>query len=145
MEVNKENVEFIKRKLVDYGYYTKAIEKCEAKLLDLRDRIQDCYKASGVSYDEMLNSSNPNYSRVVELINEEYGEVLNKEEFIKKRDSLGLNDLLQMLTKEQYELIDLHFFQGYSQGFIAINKQYAYRERVTKKIKKTVIFLVKKY
>ena len=145
MEVNKENIEFLKRKLKDYGYYTEAIEKSEARLLDLRDRIQDCYKASGVSYDGILNSSDPNYSRTVELISEEYGEVLNREELIRKRSSLGLDELLKMLTKEQYELIDLHFFQGYSQGFIAVNKQYAYKERVTKKIRKTVIFLVKKF
>lgn len=145
MEVNKENIEFMKRRLKDYGYYSDAINNSEIKLIDLRESIKDCYKASGVSYDGVMNNSDPNYSRVVDLIETEYGEVLHKKDLEKKRSSLGLDKLLPMLTKEQRELIELHYFKGYSQNFIAVNKQYNYIEQVKRKIKKTIIFLVKKY
>lgn len=145
MEVNKENIEFMKRRLKDYGYYTEAIKRSEVKLIDLRERIKDCYKASGVSYDGILNSSDPNYSRTNELVNEEYSEVLHMEELIKKRKHLGLDNLLNMLSKEQHDLIRLHYFEGYSQNYIAVNKQYKYIEALKRKIKKTIIFLVKKY
>ncbi len=145
MDVSKENIEFMKRQLMNYGYYSNAIKRSEIKLLDLRERIEDCYRASGVSYDGVLNSSNPYFSHTNELINEEYGEVLNKQELEKKRNELGLDDLLKQLSKEQYELIDLHFFNGLSQGYIAINKQYKYVEQVKRKLRKTLIFLVKKY
>lgn len=145
MEVTKENIEFMKRQLQNYGYYSAAIFRSDAKLIDLRERIKDCYKASGVSYDGILNSSDPNYSYTNELVNEEYGELLNMNELKKKRDALGLNKLLPLLSKEQSELIRLHYFEGYSQGYIAVNKQYSTREKVTKRIRKAVIFLVKNY
>lgn len=145
MEVNQENIEFIKRKLKDYKYYTDAINECDIKLIDLRESIKECYKASGVSYDSVLSNGDPNYSRVVELINKEYSVVLHKEGLEKKRDALGLNDLLPMLSDEQRELIELHYFKGYSQNFIAVNKQYNYIEVIKRKLKKAIIFLVKRY
>ena len=145
MEVTKENIEFIKRRLKDYGYYTEAIRKSDIKLIELRERIKDCYKASGVSYDGILNSSDPNYSRTNELVNEEYSEVLYKEELMKKRNHLALDNLLNQLSNEQYDLIRLHYFEGYSQNYIAVNKQYKYIEALKRKMKKTIVFLVKKY
>lgn len=145
MEVNKDNIEFMKRRLKDYGYYTKKIEECQRKLDDITLRFQDCYQVSGLRYDQPMNSSNPYFSRIQSILNEE-GEVqTKKEDWEQKRNALKLDHLLYRLSKDSRELIELHYFREMSQNYIAVNKQYKYIEALKRKIKRIIVFLVKNY
>ena len=145
MEVNKENIEFVKLKLREYGYYTKRIEECQRELDDISSRIKDCYHVSGLRYDQPMNSSNPYFSRIHNILLEE-GEVQTKKDnWQQKRNELNLDNLLSLLNAESYELVKLHYFDNFSQGYIAVNKQYSTREKLTKKFKRIVTFLVKRY
>lgn len=145
MIINDENIKYMKRQLNDYGYYTKKIKECDARIADIILRKKDLYKASGIRYDEPISSSDPHFSAIQNLINEEGVQEDIMDEWIDKRDSLKLDHLLERLSKELYELIDLKFFDELTYEYIAVNKQYNNVDTVKRKIKKAIKFLVKNY
>lgn len=145
MIINDENIKYMKRQLNDYGYFTKKIKECDAKIDDIILRKKDLYKASGIRYDQPILSSDPHFSAIQNLVNEEGEEEDIRNEWIKKRNSLKLDHLLKRLNKELYELIDLKYFDDLTYGYIAVNKQYNNVDVVKRKIKKAIKFLVKNY
>ena len=145
MVINDENIKYMKRHLNDYGYYTKKIKECDAKIADIILRKKDLYQVSGIRYDQPISSSNPYFSAIQNLVNEEGEEEDIRNEWVKKRNSLKLDHLLKRLNKELYELIDLKYFDDLTYGYIAVNKQYNNVDVVKRKIKKAIKFLVKNY
>lgn len=145
MNVTKENREFIKRKLFDYGYYTNKINECERKLIDVRESINDCCFVHGVRYDKPKNEKNVNHSRIHDLVMEE-GELLDQlKKYENERYSLGLDNILESLNDELKELVNLYFIKGYSHNYITTKKQYDYVELVKRKINKALKIIINAY
>lgn len=145
MVINDENIKYMKRQLIDYGYYTKRIKECDSKIADIILRKKDLYQASGIRYDKPISSKNPYFSAIQNLVNEEGVEEDKRNEWQNRRDNLKLDHLLKRLNKELFELIELKFFDELTYGYIAVNKQYNNVDVIKRKIKKAVKFLVKNY
>lgn len=147
MELNTANLEYFKRNLKHYGYYLKKIEECERKLLDVRESIKDCRYATSLSYSTIFSKNNQprNNSRIHDLLMEE-GDLQHQIlKYNDRKDQLNLDPLFELLNDEEFEIIKLHYFEGYTHDFIAVNKQYKAREILTKKIKRILQRMLKNY
>ncbi len=143
-EINKEDIEQLKRDLYSYGYYTKCIEEVKARLYDLSQRLQDRERAQGVSFGERTGGSDPYHPSTAALIYEEEGLQIELKELVKKRSSFGLDAIEEYLTSEEFKIITAHFFDRLSYSYIQANMSYSYEEKVKRITKKGLKKILKK-
>ena len=143
MDVEKEEMEQLKRDLYTYGYYLSRLKWYDSKLKDIQLRIQDNYEASGIRYDDPMGSGDPYHPTVVALILEESKLLSEKHQVITKKNALGLESKLDVLKPQEYTIIECTFFYKHTHGYVASVTGLS-REGVTKKINRCLKKMIKK-